>query len=184
MRSMSAQFESAIAAANLVPALLFEGEFATGTLRLWTGYGTLSWNGSSWAGAGSLIGVSGFGETGDVVAKGTTVSLSGIPTDVVGMAINDARQGMAGRIWLALFAPDGSIIPNPVQAFAGRLDVPEISDNGQTCTVTISYESRLVDLTRARTWRYTHESQQVLYPGDLGFEYVAAIQDKEISWGR
>jgi hypothetical protein len=30
----------------------------------------------------------------------------------------------------------------------------------------------------------THESRQVLYPGDLGFEYVNAIQDREITWGR
>ena len=73
---------------------------------------------------------------------------------------------------------------DPVQAFSGRLDVPEIKDDADTCTITISYESRLIDLTVARTWRYTHESQQVLFPGDLGFEYVTTIQDREITWGR
>jgi hypothetical protein len=42
----------------------------------------------------------------------------------------------------------------------------------------------LIDLTVPRTWRYTHESQQALFSGDLGFEYVTAIQDREITWGR
>ncbi|HBN31649.1 MAG TPA: hypothetical protein DD416_10620, partial [Rhodobacteraceae bacterium] len=73
---------------------------------------------------------------------------------------------------------------DPVQAFSGRLDVPEIADDANTCTITISYESRLIDLNTARSWRYTHESQQSLYPGDRGFEYVTAIQDREITWGR
>ena len=95
-----------------------------------------------------------------------------------------AVAAMTGSVWLGLLAENGSIIADPVQAFSGRLDVPEIKDDADTCTITISYESRLIDLTVARTWRYTHESQQVLFPGDLGFEYVTAIQDREITWGR
>ena len=62
--------------------------------------------------------------------------------------------------------------------------MPEITDDAETCRITISYESRLIDLNTARSWRYTHESQQALHPGDLGFEYVAAIQDREVTWGR
>ena len=53
------------------------------------------------------------------------------------------------------------------------------------CFVAISTHvgtlSWLIDLTVARTWRYTHENQQVLYPGDLGFEYVTSIQDRAIT---
>jgi hypothetical protein len=62
--------------------------------------------------------------------------------------------------------------------------VPEITDNATTCTLTLSYESRLIDLTIARNWRYISESQQVLHPGDRGFDYVTTIQDKQITWGR
>ena len=102
----------------------------------------------------------------------------------LGMAIAEARQGLPGKVWLGLLTEAGTIIADPVLAFAGRLDVPEITDDVETCRITISYESRLIDLNTARSWRYTHESQQVLYPGDLGFEYVTAIQDREITWGR
>jgi hypothetical protein len=68
-------------------------------------------------------------------------------------------------------------------AFAGRLDVPTIMDGAERCEIQITYESRLIDLNRAREWRYTHESQQQISPGDRGFEYVAGLQEREIRWG-
>jgi hypothetical protein len=56
-------------------------------------------------------------------------------------------------------------------------------DGAERCEIQITYESRLIDLNRAREWRYTHESQQQISPGDLGFEYVAGLQEREIRWG-
>lgn len=133
---------------------------------------------------GSLLGLGSIEETQQVVASGTTVSLSAVPLDMVSLAIEEAEQGKPGRVWLGLLTETREVIADPVQAFTGRLDVPEIADAGDSCTLTISYENRLLDLQTPRNWRYTHESQQVLAPGDLGFEFVAAIQDKEITWGR
>lgn len=184
MRDMTPAMEAALIARDVRPALFFEGQFPSGYLRLWTGLGDIAWNGQTWTGAGNLIGVSGFDEGQDVVARGLSVSLSGVPTSLVSLAILDARQGMPGRIWVALRAADGSIIADPIQSFAGRLDVPTLADTGDTCTISITYESRLIDLNRPRELRYTHEAQQQLYPGDLGFEFVTSIQDKEIAWGR
>lgn len=184
MRDFSTAFANALAEQNLQPVILFEGQFATGMVRIWSGLGDVVWNEKTWAGAGALLGMGAIDETREVVAGGTTLSLSGVPLDLVQVAIDEARQGMPGRIWIGLMSEAGALIADPVQAFSGRLDVPEITEDADTCTITISYESRLIDLTVPRTWRYTHESQQVLYPGDLAFEYVTAIQDREIPWGR
>lgn len=183
-RDLSAEMAQALASGALQPAIFFEGEFPSGTVRIWTGTGPIDWAGKSWTGVGVLLGLGSLEETSDVVASGTVVTLSGVPLDLVGLAIDEARQGLAGRIWLALLTPERSLIADPVQAFSGRLDVPQIQEDGQSCTITLSYESRLIDLGTARSWRYTHESQQALYPGDRGFEHVTAIQDQEITWGR
>jgi len=174
----------ALEAQSLRPAFLFEGEFASGWVRVWTGDFDLTWEGQTWIGAGSLIGLGTLEDTSDIVASGTVVSLSGVPLDLISLAIAEARQGKPGRIWLALLTPEREIIADPLQAFSGRLDVPEISEDGASCTITLSYESRLIDLGTPRSWRYTHESQQALYPGDMGFEHVTAIQDRDITWGR
>ena len=183
-RDLTPDFAAALAAPDLRPVIFFEGEFASGPLRLWSGLGEIGWAGQSWSGAGALLGLGAIEETSEVVAGGTSVSLSGIPPDLVQLCIAEARQGLPGRVWLGLLTPEGQIVADPILAFAGRLDVPEITDDAENCRITISYESRLIDLNTARSWRYTHESQQALHPGDRGFEYVTAIQDREITWGR
>lgn len=183
-RDLTPDFAAALAGRDLRPVIFFEGHFASGPLRLWSGLGEIGWAGESWSGAGALLGLGSIEETSEVVAGGTSVSLSGIPPHLVQLAIAEARQGLPGRVWLGLLTPEGGIIADPVLAFAGRLDVPEITDDAESCRITISYESRLIDLNTPRSWRYTHESQQALHPGDLGFEYVAAIQDREVTWGR
>ncbi|MBE1295476.1 MAG: hypothetical protein GJ678_04425 [Rhodobacteraceae bacterium] len=183
-RNATVDYLTALSSGELYPAIFFEGAFASGWVRIWTGSHDITWDDKLWTGAGALIGFGALEETSDVVASGTSVSLSGVPLDLISLAIEEARQGSPGRIWLALLTPERKVIANPVQAFSGRLDVPEISEDGSTCTITISYESRLIDLNTPRNWRYTHESQQILFPGDRGFEHVTAIQDREITWGR
>lgn len=184
MRNLTPALETAMIAQDLRPALFFEGQFASGFVRLWTGYGDIAWSGQTWNGAGNLIGFSGIDEGSDIVARGASVSLSGVPVSMVALAITDAQQGLPGRCWVGMLAADGSIVVDPVLAFSGRLDVPTIADGSDTCTVTITYESRLIDLNTPRELRYTDQSQQQLYPGDRGFEYVTTIQDKQITWGR
>lgn len=184
MRNMTAALEAALIAQNVRPALFFEGEFPSGFVRIWTGPFAVVWNGQTWAGLGNLIGFTGVDEGSDIIARGTSISLSGVPSDLVALAITDAQQGKPGKIWIGLVAADGSIVVDPVLAFAGRLDVPTIADGQDTCTITLTYESRLIDLNVARELRYTDQSQQQLYPGDRGFEYVTTIQDTEIVWGR
>ncbi|MFD1913796.1 hypothetical protein [Halodurantibacterium flavum] len=174
----------AMAAPEVFPFLLFEGQFLSGWVRLWSGIGLLQWGGRQWQGAGTLIGLGSVSETTDVVAEGTSVTLSGVPLDLVQIGIAEVRQGLPGRIWLGFLDGAGQIVPDPVLVFSGRCDVPEIADDAETCRITVSYESRLVDLQTPREWRYTHEAQQVLAPGDLGLAHVAAIQEREIKWGR
>jgi hypothetical protein len=48
--------------------------------------------------------------------------------------------------------------------------------------LAIRVEKELID-SRTRGRRYTHEDQQIEHAGDLGFEYVAGLADKEITWG-
>ncbi len=183
-RGLSAAFVAALADPVIRPALFFEGAFPSGVLRLWSGLGPITWNGVEWTGAGNLLGVSALEETSDVVASGFSVTLSGMPLEYVSLCIADARQGMAGKVWVGLMAAGGAIIAEPSLAQAGRLDVPQIRDDSNTCTITISYESRLIDLTRAREYRLTDQTQKLLYPGDRGLEYVTAIQGTQVVWGR
>lgn len=183
-RSLTASMLAGIQAAEVRPILLFEGQFDSGFVRFWTGFGTLTWSGREWVGAGNLIGISEVEENAELVATGVTVTLSGVEPALVSAAIGEARQNMPGRIWFGLLNEAGAVVGDPYLAFSGRMDVPEITNAADTCVIALSYESILGDLLRPREIRFTDEAQKALYPGDRGFEYVTKIQDKEIAWTR
>jgi len=183
MRDLTGAYQTAIAGDRLKIALFYEGEFTTGTLRLWTGVGPLDWNGHTWTGAGHMLALTTIQETTDVRATGLTATLSGLPVSLLSAVLLNARRGYAGTVWLGLFDAAGALIADPAVAFKGRLDVPSIDADESTCTISVSYESRLIDLERARDRRYTNEDQAIDYPLDLGFEYVPSIQNARINWG-
>lgn len=183
-RDLTASVITEITATSLRPFLLFEGEFASGYVRVWSGYGDLSWNTYTWTGVGDFGSVSAIEETTETRAAGVTVSLSGIPAAMISTALGSARQGKAGKIYIGVLDANGAVIADPYLAFQGRLDVPAIDEGGDTATISIAYESRLVDLERPRERRYTPEDLQIDYSDDRGFEYVASLQDVSINWGR
>ena len=181
-RNITANVQTIVDSAEVQPFLLFEGEFASGYVRAWSGYGNLSWNSQTWTGTGTLLNISNVQETSDGSAQGITATLSGIPSSLISLALGDVRQGASGKVWLGFL--DNGVVDDPILLFEGRLDIPSIEEGGETATISITYESRLIDLARSREIRYTDEEQQSLYAGDLGCQFVAALQDKEITWGR
>ena len=72
---------------------------------------------------------------------------------------------------------------DPYAIFQGQMDLMTISDGGDTATIKLTAESRLIDLDRSRERRFTSEDQKIEFPDDKGLEYVDDLQDKEIVWG-
>jgi hypothetical protein len=183
-RDLTSAMATAIAAGTVRPAIFMEGEFASSQfVRLWTGVGTYPWDGHDWSGGGQLLGISAIEETADNKAVGFVVTLSGMPSANISLALAAARQGKPGKLWLALFNASNVLIADPYLVRRGLFDVMVIDDDGATCTIKAQYEDRLIDLERSRDRRYTNEDQQLDYPGDLGFEFVPSLQDMQIVWG-
>ena len=187
IRALTSGMQTAIAAGTVRPVIFFEGIFDSGGsdsyLRLWTGLGTIAWSGHNWIGAGELMGIGNIDETTDLSAVGFTITLNGMPSVDIGLALNDIRQGRAGKLWLGCFDASGNLIADPYPLRRGRLDYSVVDESGDTCTVRIQYEDRLIDQERPRECRYTSADQQIDYPADLGFEFVPNLQDKQIQWG-
>lgn len=182
-RTLTAAFATAAAAALVRPVLLLQVTFPTDTLRLWTGIGSLSYGGNTYTGAGNLISVSPIEETNEIRAAGVQISLSGIPSGTIATALGTMDSGQSGSLHFGLMNASNALIADPVLAFSGRLDTALIEESGDTCTVLVTFESRLIDLERPRERRYTDEDQQAEYAGDLGFQYIAGLQDRVLKWG-
>ena len=181
-RSLSANMVTEVSASQLSPILLASFSFST-PVRLWSGYGTITVGGVTYLGSGTLGTISPVEETTDLAARGINFQLSGVPSALVAVALSENYQGKACSVLFGALDASGVLVASPVTIFAGRMDVMAINDDGLTSTIGLSAENKLVDFRRPREVRYTHEEQTNLHPGDLGLEFVNAIQEKQIYWG-
>lgn len=181
-RGLPASVAAAITQGVVKVAFFAEFQFASGTVRMWTGFGDKNWNAQVWTGAGDFGGISPVDETTEFGASGLTFTLSGVPSTAVALALADNYRGRPCKLWLAILDEADAVV-DAYQIFAGRMDVMTIDDSGDVSRISIQVESRLIDLGRARTRRYTDAEQQLLYPGDRGCEYVAKLAEKPLNWG-
>lgn len=182
---MSAAYANAIASTENKPALFFEVHFVSGPVYVWSGLGSIDWNGQTWLGAGGLIEVSTVEEGNTVEAKGITVSLSGVQTDFLTDILDEFQVGLPAIVYLGFFEDDGvTLVPDPIISWSGRTDQPTIEMDGTTATISVNCENRLVEMNVAVDRRYTNEDQQIDYPGDRGLEFQPSIQDVRIFWGQ
>jgi len=182
-RSVTAALNTQLTAVELEPFFLVDLEFDSGTMRFWTGIRPLTWNGNEYIGAGNLIGISQIAETAEVRAVGVSLTMSGFPAEIISIALSEAYQGQPVKIRFGAMSSD-AVVADPYLVFDGRMDVMTIDDSGSTATVSLSVESRLIDLERPRLRRYTPEDQKTNFPEDTGMDFVPTIQNVAIQWGR
>jgi hypothetical protein len=114
---------------------------------------------------------------------GCQLTLNGIPPEMISEAFSQNYQGHAATIWLAPLTAEYAFIADPVVVFKGRMDTMDIA-LGETATITLAVESRLVDWDRPRIRRYNDEDQRSEFPNDRGFRYVDQMVTKDLKWGR
>ena len=174
-------------------------------LRMWTGQGTLVLDdGTQWIGAGNLLDISSIEETAEMAVKGATITLSGVPSEVLSLALSEPYQGRVCNIYFGTFSSgsllketgnyillqDGSRINVETaekdfnQIFSGYMDQMNIAESAETCSIELTVENKLVDLERARVARFSSGYQKSIYPNDLGLDFVEDLQDRDIPWGR
>lgn len=153
-------------------------------LNIWNGIGDLAFGGNTYTGTGDLLSISQITETSDIQATGISVSLTGVKTSLIAIAKNHEYQGRPLIVSLGAFDSSGDLIADPVVIFSGFMDTMTISESGAFSSIAISVENKLVAFERTRVRRYTAEDQKIDNATDKGFEFVTAIVQKEIIWGR
>ena len=140
--------------------------------------------GNVFVGVGNLGPVSPITETASVKATGLDFTMAGIDANLLSIALTEDYQERNATLWLGFMDTSNNSYIDRIQVFKGRMDVMTIEEGGDGAVISVSTESILVGLERARERRFTHEDQQAQYAGDLGFEFVASLQQKDVAWGR
>lgn len=181
-RDLPAGAAAAFAAQKVPPIFLVELQWPTGTVYAWSGFGNITWDGHTFVGTGTLGKISEVRESREGGANGMILSLAGVNSSELARSLEDDSQGRPGKVWVGTLAANGTLAHDPYLLFDGIIDVCPTEDSGETATISVYLEKELID-TRTRGRRYTHEDQQLDYPGDLFFQYVAGLAEKDVQWG-
>ena len=179
-RTLTAAITNAINSDVIYPFFAIDLFFQSETVYLWTGYGDLVIGDKTYLGAGTLLNISSVEETTEIEAKGATITLSGIPSSILSLALNEPYQGRVCRIYFGVTSSPSSY----VEIFSGELDQMTIVEEAESCTISVTAENVLIKLERPTVRRFTDQDQKSRYPTDRGLEYIASLQDKEIFCGR
>jgi len=171
-------------ASQLLPAIFVQATMASGTVYLWSGFGNIAWNGQTWQGVGSMLRISTIEEKATVTASGITVTLSGIDPTLLNDVLGEFQLCGQAVVFLGAFSAPGTLIASPITVWSGLLDHPTIDVSGDTASISINCESRLIEMNVSVDRRYTDQEQQLDCPGDLAFSFVNSIQDQPIYWGQ
>tara|TARA_R100000329_G_scaffold150419_2_gene143300 strand:- start:41 stop:994 length:954 start_codon:yes stop_codon:yes gene_type:complete len=90
------------------------------------------------------------------------------------------HSGMGGSV----VGYSSIIVSDTYTIFDGFMDVMRLTDSGGKANISVNCENQLIALEKPNTRRYTPEDQKIDFPNDKGLEYVAALQDDEVIWGR
>ena len=175
---------NAVAADNVAPILFADLDFSSGHVRVHSAIGTITWGGYDWTGLGSLGTVDGLEERAELSRKTVTYTLFGVPNTMVSVVLNESYQGRSAKVYLGFLSlTTYQLVADPQLLDSGLMDVTAI-DEGQTCTVTVTAESRIAAWSRTLERRYTDAEQRAKYPTDKGLEFISQAAQKEIVWGR
>ena len=204
-RDLSAITIESLEEGVVYPFFATELRFSSNIVRMWTGQGILVLeDGTEWIGLGQLLDISSIEETSEMAVKGASISLSGIPSELLSLALSEPYQGRVAKIYFGTFQ-QGSILQETAnyillegggrinlesmshgfnELFSGYMDQMNIEEGGDTSTIQMAVENKLIDLERARVARFTSGYQKSIYPNDKGLDFVEDLQYKKIPWGR
>ena len=175
---------TALTTTNVRAEYILDVDFDSEPFQIWTGVQDVIIGTSTYSAAGTFQGISSLEETSELRAVGAQVSISGIPAAYITLALTESFRNRYMTLKLAcVHSSDNSIVSDPITLFKGKMDVPTIMEQEDTAIMSISAESKLIDLTRVKRLLFTHEDQQLVSSGDDALEYVSELANIEMTWG-
>jgi len=144
---------------------------------------TIMFDGNDYLGIGRLGAISAIQEKASLQATGIRLTLTGILSAYVSTVLSENYQGRNVKVYQGFLNDSYVLIADPILQFEGLIDQMSIV-LGETATITLTAENKLIRWETARIQRYTDSDQQKRFPGDLGLQFVAQTVEKEILWGR
>ncbi len=183
-RELNTATENAAAAETIQPIVFVKLAFDGGDVNFHSGLGSITWGGDTYTGTGQLGGINRVDEDSELSRTPITLTLSGLPTEMLAILLNEYYQGRTATIYLGyLDLTTCQLVDDPTILYRGLMDTPNFNQ-GSTLDISLSVESRFSRWDSPLTRRYNNADQQALYPGDTGLQFVEQTTEKQIVWGQ
>lgn len=182
MRSVTTELQNAVVQPIVRWVWLVRIVFDDITVAWTNSYRDIVYNSVSYTATGNLGKISQIKEATGIKASGVDITLSGIKSEVVALALTKKYINRKVYIYQAVVDEAWNFDSTKCKlAFLGSID-NIAGSSGNSPSFTIAVKSRLADWERSRNLKYTDADQQKLYPGDKGMEYIPQLAQKKIVW--
>lgn len=130
-----------------------------------------------------LLEIDQFNESSELQVNSSTLTFSGVSQTFVALFFNNDYIDVRTRIWKAVLDNSDVVIGSPILVFDGRITGYSILDSDTTSTVEVEIASHWKDFDLHNGRKTNHNTQQLYFPGDKGFEF-AADTSKDLKWGK
>ena len=191
-----------------MPLIFIYFGFDTQPVGMWSGVGQLDIDGVTYVGGAQLLNTTPIVESQELQAHGIKLTMSGLSDNIISLWLqsNERYQSRPLKIYLGYRSTEnfiamedssgdrialevGDLIRLEDQSsiarlviYDGLMDVANFNADRKTAQISLSVESIMMLLRKSKTRYYTHEDQQREFQGDLGLEFIAPMQDKNLIW--
>jgi len=139
-----------------------------------------------YTGNGLLLPFTAIRENNDLSAEGIEATFMNAGSDLISAVLTRMNKSLISRFYIAFWDANDALIADPYEFFAGYMDIPTIMDSFEGTTLRVTFETKLLRLTRTREWRYSTATQNILHPGivDVGFSSIDAVAQWDGFWGK
>lgn len=145
-------------------------------------FGEYDYDGNTYYGVGAFGNISVKNESAELNPERVSLSLEGIDLKFIDEVLGQNYQNRDVYIYKALLDDDDTILSGTIiKWFRGVSGNASISEKaGNTCQVTLEVSNFLAKWRRPSNLRYNDKTQQELYAGDTGLQYVIDAQKGKI----
>jgi hypothetical protein len=162
-------------------ALLCYIDHPDGEVRFWSRTGSLVWDGQTFQGIGALGKVTGISKTTTLGIQQVVLELRGVPPTSTQFLSTKVRNRSA-KVWLAGVSRQ-KVVGQPYVIIDDKMDYMKlpVGDDGRV-KIQIFVNVGFWSIERAINKAWTHEEQQVRFPGDTGMSQIPLLADKQTNW--
>jgi hypothetical protein len=181
-RTIDAATITAIGEDNFNLATLIQFDFDS-VIRLTDWDRNLSALSTNWVSSPHFMGVSDVSETSDLRVNSLSITLSGVEQTYIAIFLGDDYIDVPAKIYRAVIDSSDDVVGAPILIFDGLIVGYSIDDTEDESKLTVEIASHWKDFEKENGRRTNHNTQQLYFNGDLGFEF-AAKTIKDLKWGR